>query len=196
MTEGKAKGARTAGLWGWLFLAGVAAAYAVMYGLDPAVTETAWLSFVELISRVVPILVVVFLLVFVFNLFAEPRWIERHVGERSGLQGWAVAILAGALSIGPIYPWYVLLGELRQKGMRASLIAVFLYSRAIKPPLVPFMTHYFGVTFTSLLMIYIALFAILHGLLIGLLFRERNSRSGHLYRPQKIGREKVARAAH
>jgi uncharacterized membrane protein YraQ (UPF0718 family) len=174
MTDGEAKGRRAGGLWGWLFVAGVASAYAVMYILHPAVTETAWLSFVELIARVVPILAIVFVLIFVFNLFAEPKWIERYVGEHSGLRGWAVAMLSGVLSVGPIYPWYVLLGELRQKGMRASLIAVFLYSRAIKPPLVPFMIHYFGLAFTALLMIYIVAFAIIQGLVIGCLFDERN----------------------
>jgi hypothetical protein len=37
-----------------------------------------------------------------------------------------------------------LLHEVHEKGMQSSLVAVFLYSRAVKLPLLPLMLHYFG----------------------------------------------------
>jgi uncharacterized membrane protein YraQ (UPF0718 family) len=56
--------------------------------------------------------------------------------------------------------------ELRKKGMRASLAAVFLYSRAVKFPLLPLMIHYFGITYTLVLCLYLLGFSIVTGVLI------------------------------
>lgn len=164
--------------WGWLFLASVVALYVLLFSLDPETAKNALSSFGALLSRILPILAVVFGLMLLFNLFADPKWIGRYVGKRSGLQGWIVAIAAGIFSLGPIYPWYLLLGDLKLKGMRSSLVAVFLYSRAIKLPLVPLMVHYFGLAFTATLLTYILVFAVLNGLLIELLFRETGSGAG------------------
>ena len=68
------------------------------------------------------------------------------------------------LSVGPVYAWYALLGEMRGKGMRSALIATFLYSRALKLPLLPLMIHYFGVAYTLVLSVYLLVFAIIGGL--------------------------------
>jgi uncharacterized membrane protein YraQ (UPF0718 family) len=70
------------------------------------------------------------------------------------------------LSVGPVYPWYALLGDLREKGMRSGLSAVFLYSRAIKLPLLPVMIHYFGLAYTLVLVAYLLLFSLLNGMAI------------------------------
>ncbi|MEA2074619.1 MAG: hypothetical protein U9O85_02630 [Euryarchaeota archaeon] len=62
----------------------------------------------------------------------------KYAGEGSGIKGWFLAISAGIISHGPIYIWYPLLKELRDRGMRSGLIAAFMYSRAIKIPLLPY----------------------------------------------------------
>ena len=82
----------------------------------------------------------------------------------------------GMLSVGPVYPWYALLGDLQEKGMRNALIAVFLYSRAIKLPLLPLMIHYFGMAYTLVLVFCLALFAILNGVAMERLYRKGDSR--------------------
>jgi len=66
----------------------------------------------------------------------------------------------------PVYTWYALLRELREKGMRASLAAVFLYSRAVKLPLLPLMIHYFGTAYTLVLCLYLIGFSLVTGVLI------------------------------
>ncbi|MEJ2315938.1 MAG: hypothetical protein P8Y83_03140 [Gammaproteobacteria bacterium] len=48
--------------------------------------------------------------------------------------------------------------------MRPALVAVFLYSRAIKLPLLPLMIHYFGLAYTLLLIAYLLLFSLLNGM--------------------------------
>ena len=158
--------------WSWLFFACVVALYILLFSLDPVTAAKALSSFSTPVRRVLPILAVVFGLVFVFQLVGHPAWIERYVGVKSGVLGWLVAIGTGILSIGPVYPWYVLLGEMQRKGMRRSLIAVFLYSRAIKPPLVPLMLHYFGTVFTVTLLAYLVAFAVINGLVVKLVMNE------------------------
>ncbi len=170
MRKAESKDTSVRHAWGWLFLTAVIVAYVWLYFLNPDVVKSAWLSFGVLASKIGPVLAIVFALLFLFNILAEPKWIGRYVGEKSGVRGWIVAIVAGALSLGPIYPWYILLGELKKKGMHFSLIAVFLYARAIKLPLVPLMAHYFGVAFTIILLVYILVFAVLNGLVMKFLF--------------------------
>jgi uncharacterized membrane protein YraQ (UPF0718 family) len=60
-----------------------------------------------------------------------------------------------------------MLAELRKHGMKDSLIAAFLYNRAVKIPLIPVMIYYFGWLFTALIMIYMIAFSIINGLIVG-----------------------------
>ena len=50
--------------------------------------------------------------------------------------------------------------------MSSALIATFLYSRALKLPLLPLMVHYFGMAYTAVLSLCIVLFSVLCGLLV------------------------------
>jgi phosphoenolpyruvate carboxylase len=50
--------------------------------------------------------------------------------------------------------------------MRASLAAVFLYSRAIKLPLLPLMIQYFGTNYTLVLCLYLLGFSFVSGALM------------------------------
>jgi len=110
-------------------------------------------------------------LMFLFDFFLTAERIESWLGSGSGMRGWLLAAAAGVLSTGPIYPWYGILAELREKGMRTALAAVFLYARAIKLPLFPAMAHYFGLRYTVMLSLFIAGFSILSGLAIEKLAR-------------------------
>lgn len=154
--------------WSWLFFAFVCLCYALLFILEPGAARSALSSFIALVFKILPAFSVVFILLFLFNVFFDRKQVSDYVGAKSGLLGWLIAIIAGVVSIGPIYPWYVLLGELKQKGMQPSLIAVLLYSRAVKPPLIPLMIYYFGYLFTSILMVYFLAFAVLNGLLVKL----------------------------
>lgn len=154
------------GMGGWLFLAIVLLIYAVTALLDSELSLHAMASFIKLLDKVLPVLLIVFILIFTLNLLLEPAWVKKYLGSRSGMFGWLTAIIGGVLSTGPVYPWYALLKELREKGMRTSLAAVFLYSRAVKLPLLPMLVHYFGITYTVVLMCYLVLFSIISGLVI------------------------------
>ena len=154
------------GRGGWLFLALVLIAYGLLALADPAATSKSLDFFMRIMIQVLPILGLVFLLLFITNLMLKPKWIRNYLGTDSGIKGWIAAVLGGMLSLGPIYPWYAMLGELRQKGMRDALIAAFLYSRAVKLPLLPLMIHYFGVTYTLVLCLYLIVFSIISGIVV------------------------------
>jgi uncharacterized membrane protein YraQ (UPF0718 family) len=123
-------------------------------------------SFESLFLRIVPILALVFGFLFLASLFLERKWLARHLGKASGFGGWALTVVCGILSVGPLYAWYPLLGELKEKGMSGALIATFLYSRALKLPLLPMMVHYFDVAYTVALSVCIIVFSVLSGLLM------------------------------
>lgn len=155
------------------FLISVFIVYGVVGMIDTEIVWNAFPALGRLILRVLPILLLVFGIMFLTNLFFEAKGIVRFLGKGSGLRGWAFAISGGIISSGPIYMWYPLLGDLKQRGMKDSLIATFLYNRAIKIPLLPMMIFYFGWPFTVILSIYVTLFSVVNGILV-----ERMTRGG------------------
>lgn len=154
------------GFGGWLFLAAVGGLYALVGFFNPSLTAQALSSFESLFIRILPILLIVFGLLFLASLFLERKWLVRHLGRASGIGGWALTVLCGVLSAGPLYAWYPLLGELKEKGVSSALITTFLYSRALKLPLLPLMVHYFGVAYTVALSVCIVVFSVASGLLM------------------------------
>jgi uncharacterized membrane protein YraQ (UPF0718 family) len=120
----------------------------------------------RLIARIGPVLLIVFVVMFFTHLFFEGQRIVRFLGKGSGFRGWMVAISGGIALSGPIYMWYPLLSDLKEKGMKDSLIATFLYNRAVKIPLLPMMIHYFGWDFTLTLSIYMILFSVVNGVVV------------------------------
>ena len=161
-------------LGGWLFLAIVVVSYALIGLFEPEATTQAVTFFLHVMRQVLPVLGLVFILLFVANLLLEPRWIKRYLGAGAGLKSWVAAIIGGILSIGPIYVWYAVLSELQAKGMRTALIATFLYSRAVKLPLLPLMIHYFGIAYTLVLCMYLIVLAGINGILVEKLVLRKN----------------------
>jgi uncharacterized membrane protein YraQ (UPF0718 family) len=154
------------GLGGWLFLLLVSAIYAMVALRDSKLAVEALSIFAKALQNVWPVLVIVFFLLLAADMLLKPAWIKRNLGREGGIQGWLIAAGAGVLASGPIYTWYALLKDLREKGMRASLAAVFLYSRAIKLPLLPLMMHYFGSVYTAVFCLYLLGFSFVSGLLM------------------------------
>jgi uncharacterized membrane protein YraQ (UPF0718 family) len=154
------------GAGGWIFLTVVLVIYGVTALLDFDLTLRAITVFLQLLDKVYPVLVLVFLLIFIIDLLLNPKRVEKYLGRRSGIMGWLTAIVVGILSTGPVYAWYAVLHDLRNKGMRTSLISVVLYNRAIKLPLLPLLVHYFGLAYTVVLAFYLIGFSIIGGIIL------------------------------
>ncbi len=142
----------------------------MIYGLtavvDSELALRALAGFTQLLDKVLPALALVFVLIFAINLLLDPQRVRKYLGKQSGIKGWLTAIVAGILSTGPVYAWYAVLRDLRQKGMRTSLVAVLLYSRAVKLPLLPLLVHYFGLDYTLVLVLYLIGFSVISGLIM------------------------------
>jgi uncharacterized membrane protein YraQ (UPF0718 family) len=154
------------GIGGWVFLSLVLIAYAGLSLVKPSEATQSLSFFMQVMQQVIPVLGLVFVLLFIANLFLEHKWIKCYLGQQAGIKGWLVAVLGGVVSIGPVYAWYAILSEMQAKGMRTALIATFLYSRAVKLPLLPLMIHYFGFGYTLILCLYLMLFAVINGMLV------------------------------
>jgi len=151
---------------GVIFLLIVMCLYALAFLVNTELTLSALAFGTRLLFQLLPVLLLVFVLIFVSNLLVKPDWVRANMGRDSGLRGWIMAVVGGILSVGPIYVWHALLRDLKTNGMRTALIAVFLYNRGLKLPLLPLMIHYFGAAYTLVLAIYMTLFSLLSGILV------------------------------
>ena len=156
------------------FLGGMVLIYFIVYFFQPSLV---WKSAIETLSTfvdLIPILVLVFVVMLIVNIYFNDDKISKHLGEDSGWKGWLYAIIAGILVSGPPYILFPLFGELKEKGMKNSLIAVFFFNKNVKIPFIPVMIYYFGTAFTIVLSVYIILFSIPNGYLVGK-FVKKNS---------------------
>lgn len=147
-----------------LFLVVVAIIYCGVAILDMNLATRALETFAGILRQIIPVLVLVFTLMFLIDLFVKPKAIAKHLGSESGMKGWVLAIVAGIIATGPIYVWYSMLADFREKGMRTALAGVFLYTRAVKLPLLPLMVYYFGVLYTAVFSTYLIIFSVASGM--------------------------------
>jgi len=157
---------------GLKFLLIVAVIYLGIIVLDSDKLPMIWSEFVSIWVKILPIFALIIILTTLINYFLKPKHIIKHLGEESGVMGTVYAIIGGILSHGPMYVWYGMLEDMREHGLRDGLIATFLYARAVKLPLLPFMIGLFGVTFTIVINLYILLFAVLQGKIIDNILRK------------------------
>lgn len=115
----------------------------------------------KVLSDIWPLFLFIIVLTTLINYFLNPSLITKHIGKDSGKKGIIYALLGGIISHGPMYAWYGILQELREKGAKDELLIIFLYSRAIKIPMIPFSIAVFGTLFTILISLYILLFSLL-----------------------------------
>ncbi len=117
----------------------------------------------DVMVEMIPILVTVFVLMFLANIWFINKKANKLLIRKTGISQYMAAIILGIISSGPIYMWYPLLGELKEKGLKNSLIAVFLYNRAVKVPLMPMIVYYFGLPFLLVTTCLMILFSLVNG---------------------------------
>lgn len=127
--------------------------YAVLFLVSPDKAGQAIKNSGNIFLNMLIPLGLVFLIMLLINLFLKPAAIAKFLGKGAGLKGIALSAVAGIISTGPIYAWYPLLKDLREKGAGESSIAIFLYNRAVKPFLLPVMIGYFGWLYVVILTI-------------------------------------------
>jgi len=136
------------GRGGFIFLGIVAAAYALALVAFPETGKEALSLTLVVVKALLLPLALVFMALFLTNLLLKPQQISSYIGKDSGLKGSLLSLLAGIISVGPVYAWYPLLGTIQTHGGGIGQISVFLFGRAIKPFLLPAMIAYFGWVFS------------------------------------------------
>jgi uncharacterized membrane protein YraQ (UPF0718 family) len=153
---------------GWILLILVTLIYGTLYYFDASHTKVALLATLDTAKLIVPILFFVAAIMFAIEYFFDEDKLKKYLGIDRGFRAWMITLVGGVLSHGPSYVWYPMLQNLREKGVRDSLVVVFLYARSIKIPWVPMMIVYFGLEFTSIFMIYILIGALVQGFLVSI----------------------------
>ncbi|MBU0472406.1 MAG: hypothetical protein KKF65_07285 [Nanoarchaeota archaeon] len=151
---------------GILFLIIIIIIYLILLFINKELVIKSLRFFLDLIIKIIPAFILMFILMVVAELLIKPKQIAKYLGKESGIKSWIIAIVTGILSTGPIYLWYQLLQNLKEKGVKEKFIAIFLYNRAIKIPLLPVMIYYFGAGYTIILTIMTIIGSIIQGIII------------------------------
>ncbi|MEA1974283.1 MAG: hypothetical protein U9N10_01850 [Bacillota bacterium] len=155
----------------FIFPGVVASFYVILLFVNKSATLKALKYSVELFKTVAPVLLLVLVFMFIFNLIDEKKL--KSVIERSPqfLQ-YLMMTLFGIFSHGPIYAWYPLMKDFHRKGISYGSIATFLYARGIKFAMLPALISYFGIKYTIILTIYLVIFANIQGILVDIIMKD------------------------
>jgi len=160
----------------WCFVLIIILTYLMISICSPETYSASLNFFNQIILKVIPIFILVFVLMTLSNYFINTKFIIKHLREK-GLKRWFFIIIGGILSSGPIYMWYPLLADLKLKGLSYGLIACFLYNRAIKIPLLPLAIIYFSWQYILILTIVMVFISIIQGVLINKIMETKNEKS-------------------
>ncbi len=154
------------------FLLLVTGIYIGIAFFEPELIKNALWRTGEVLVKILPVLVLVFVVIYIINRYLNTQKIRKHLGEHSGWRGWVYAVIVGVLLAGPPYVLYPIFGDLQDKGMKNSLIAVIFYNRNVKLQFLPALIYYFGLSFSIILSVYMILFSLLNGVLVGALVKK------------------------
>jgi uncharacterized membrane protein YraQ (UPF0718 family) len=135
----------------YLFALGVGLLYGFLWLISPEKILLALTISMRTFGILLVPLGLVLVLMVVLNLSLKSSQIVRYLGNDAGLRGVVLCVAAGVISFGPIYAWYPLLKEMRQRGAGPRTMSIFLGCRAVKPFLLPIMISYFGLIYVMVL---------------------------------------------
>jgi len=149
----------------WYFVLIMLITHITLYFFNTQAFNKSINFFLNLLNKIIPIFILIFFLMVLMNFFVTTKIITKHFKDKK-IKAWIFAILSGIISTGPIYMWYPLLRNAREKGVSHGLISCFLYNRAIKIFLIPIMIFYFGIKYILILSVLMIIMSIIQGITI------------------------------
>jgi len=138
------------------------------------VFTASWEFFVEMIW----ILPAVMILMGLFMVWVSKDMVVKYLGRTSGIKGFFLALLFGALPTGPLYVAFPMAAALMKKGACISNIIVFLSAWAcIKIPQEMVELQFLGLKFMALRLILIIIFVAIMAISIERLIEWSNRKS-------------------
>ena len=159
---------------GMKFLIIVLILYSVLLLSDTTSALSALQKAGSILFSLLPLFLLIITLSALINYFLKPKQIIKHFGKESGAKGVFYALIGGIISHGPMYAWYGMMQDMRTHGLKDGLIATFMYARAVKLPLLPFMVDMFGLLLTIVMTLYILIAAVLQGKIIDTVMKEKS----------------------
>ncbi len=145
------------------FLLIVIVVYIVLYFVKKDKTLESLRHFGKNTLMIIPIFIFVILLTATINYFYPKDKIAKMLKGKAKHKTYLISLLAGIISHGPIFAWYPLLKNMKDKGLSNGAIVIFTYGKAIKLSLLPVMIGFFGQLYTIIFMLYIAIAALVQG---------------------------------
>lgn len=156
----------------WYFLIAVVLLYIIVACIDISIISSSLKFFLSLVFRIAPIFIIILVLMVITNYLITPKLVTKYF-RAPGIKKWLFVVVAGILSTGPIYMWYPLLADLREKGVHNGFLATFLYSRAIKIWLLPVVIFYFSLKYVLVLTIVMIVFSLVQGIAVNNILRAK-----------------------
>lgn len=129
-------------------LSTVLAIYVAVFAFNPGrgleALKVSALSFLG----VALIILAVFVLIGLFNVWAKTDTVVKHLGHESGIKGLALGALLGTALNGPLFSVFPLIKSLLNKGAKVGVVAVIFATYAIKVPMLPLEIAFLGLKFT------------------------------------------------
>ncbi len=149
----------------WYFLIIIILLFFPLYFIFPDKGALVLNSFLKLSLQILPAFLIVYIIMLLMNYFIDNKTLKKLMGEKAGLKGWLISILAGIISAGPIYVWYPLMKDLQNQGVKNRFLISFLYNRGIKLQWAPVLISYFGWMYSLILLLTMALVSIPQGII-------------------------------
>jgi uncharacterized membrane protein YraQ (UPF0718 family) len=93
------------------------------------------------------IILAVFILIGLFQVWTKEEAVVRHLGHESGAKGLVLGALLGTALNGPLFSVFPLIKGLLNKGAKVGVIAVIFATYAIKVPMIPLEIAFLGLKF-------------------------------------------------
>ncbi len=158
---------------GMKFLIIVLVLYIILLLSDTTSALSALQKAASILLSLLPLFLLIITLTALINYFLKPKQIIKIFGKESGAKGIFYALIGGIISHGPMYAWYGMMQDMRTHGLKDGLIATFMYARAVKLPLLPFMIDMFGLLFTIVMTLYILIAAVVQGKIIDIVMKAK-----------------------
>ncbi|MGB2783867.1 MAG: permease [Atribacterota bacterium] len=145
----------------------------LIFGYNPG-KEIAF-NLISFLLYMLKILPCAFILIGLFEVWVKKEVIEKHLGEESGIKGYAwVVLLAGTIAGGLLVAFPVAY-SLYNKGAKLSIIFTYIGAAAIcRVPMALFEISFMGVKFTTIRLLISLPLVIITSILLGDYLTKRN----------------------
>jgi len=139
--------------------------YIVLFFINKSKTLDSLVHFGKNTLSIIPIFLFVIVLTAIINYYFPKEKIAKLLQGKSNFATYSISLIAGIVSHGPVFAWFPLLKDLKDKGVKEGGLVTFFYGRGVKLTLLPVMINYFGFLYTMIFIAYIAVFAVVQGII-------------------------------